>query len=133
MSHKSTPPPAFANLKGLHVLVLEDDDALRELLADVFATCGAKVDSARSLAEARHCTEAAIPDVLLADFELPDGHGEELARELLQRGRVCAIALTGRSDEEDIDTARKAGFVAHARKPLDPGALSQLVATLART
>lgn len=101
----------------VHVVVVEDEDDLRELL--VFALEVAKFDvrAAGSLAEARSLLAAEVhTDVLIADFGLPDGTGADLLELCAStRPRVC-ILLSGH-DARDIPAS---GFDAVLTKPVTP-------------
>jgi DNA-binding response OmpR family regulator len=101
----------------VHVVVVEDETDLRELL--VFALEGAKfvVHAAASLAEARALLDGPVQaDVLIADFSLPDGTGADLLeRGARVRPRVC-ILLSGH-DARDIPVN---GFDLVLTKPVLP-------------
>ena len=61
-------------LRGLSILVVEDDDDLRELLRHVLSEHGADVTGAATIAEARGALRARMHDVMVTDLGLPDGH-----------------------------------------------------------
>lgn len=71
------------------VLVVEDDQALRELLTDLLSI-RFQVDSSRDAAEALACARENPPDLLVADQGLPDSMGTDLALEIR---RVCGATI----------------------------------------
>lgn len=125
------PPYSPGSLEGVRMLVLEDDVDLRADLVDLFRSRGADVLSAEDLRTARALVDDhGPPDLLLADFDLPDGHGASFAQELRSlRPELLAIALTGHGEPEGIDRSSAAGFVAHLVKPLDAETLLAIVTT----
>lgn len=138
MNLRAMPRSSQSNpLRGLRILILEDDDDLRAALVEHCADAGAEVwdagdvRSARALLELQPIERAPF-DLLLTDLQLPDGSGHAFADEVRARAaRVRVVALTGRSSEDEIDASHAAGFDAHARKPLDPSVLIELLAAVA--
>ena len=85
-------------LKGVRLLVVEDDADSREMLLLVFERSGATVTAAASAAEAAEAVRRATPDLLVCDIGLPGEDGLGLirrlrAREWKQGGRMPALAL----------------------------------------
>ena len=124
----TTPAPT---LRGRTILVVEDHDDARELIAGVLERSGGRVIAAASTREAVERVRDIRPDLLLADLGLPGEDGYAL----LNRFRaiypdVPAIALTAYARETDRDRALAAGFVQHVIKPVDPEQLIDLVATV---
>lgn len=106
------------------VLLVEDDDTLRESLAEVLRPHGYEVAVTRSLADARAALAKAEPDVAIIDLKLPDGSGAELARELI--GRDIAVVLTTGYDEpavHDTVAALRSRGARYLEKPFAPSAL----------
>ena len=119
-----------AMLRGLSILVVEDDDDLRELLRHVLSEHGADVTGAATIAEARGALRARMHDVMVTDLGLPDGHGHVLGNEAVAGGVSAAIALTGDKNEETLDASSASGFRLHLAKPFDPQMLVHVVASL---
>lgn len=124
-------------LDGLHVLVIEDDDDTREVLSLGLTLYGAEVVPVASAAEAMAALERARPDVILSDIGLPDQDGLELMRHVRQLppargGRVPAVGLTAFTLCDDMETAARAGFQCHFRKPVETGTLFETLANLGR-
>jgi CheY-like chemotaxis protein/two-component sensor histidine kinase len=128
----SRPPPA-TNQSGVRsrpsssarVLVVENDDAVRELIATTLELHGARVTAVATAREARATREPF--DLALVDLGLDDAHGDALLAELRMASRVRrGILVTGASVLPDAPaTARPDGWL---RKPFD---LDDLIALLA--
>ena len=122
-----------AELRGLTVLVVDDQEDARELLRRVLEECAATVLLAETAADALVLVESQRPDVLVTDIGMPDADGFELLRRVRalgpeRGGRLPAIALTAFARSEDRTRALRAGFLVHVSKPVDA---SELVATVA--
>jgi signal transduction histidine kinase/ActR/RegA family two-component response regulator len=122
-------------IEGLHVLVVDDDMDARELLASVFARCGAQVTTAESTLAAMAWLQRGTFDVMLADIGLPDLDGYELIRRVRalpasKGGQVPAVALTAHARLEDRTRALLAGFDIHVTKPIEPRELLAVVASV---
>jgi PAS domain S-box-containing protein len=123
-------------LDGVRVLVVEDEPDARHLLAAVLQKRGAHVFMAATSVEALEVLERERPDVLLSDIALQDEDGYALIRRVRalpadRGGRIPAAALTGYGRLEDRMRALSAGFQLHAAKPVEPGELVAVVASLA--
>jgi CheY-like chemotaxis protein len=118
------------------VLVVDDDDDTRELMAAVLGRAGARVTSASTSAEALDAAARLRPDVLLADIGMPGEDGYTLISRVRALGegaggRIPAAALTAYARPEDRARALEAGFQMHIAKPTDPATLTSAVARLA--
>ena len=124
------------DLSGIHVLVVEDDDDARMLVAKVLEGQGALVKAVSSGREALDILGRDKVDVLLSDIEMPGTDGYQLIRELRLRpsqqgGAVPAVALTAYARTEDRLRALRAGFQLHLSKPVQPSELATVVASMA--
>jgi signal transduction histidine kinase len=111
----------WPKLRGRTVLIVEDHDDARDLIASVLESAGARVIAAASAGEAMERAADVRPDVLVADLGLPGEDGYTLLQRL--RGRypdVPAIALTAYARSTDRDRALAHGFERHVIKPVDP-------------
>jgi signal transduction histidine kinase len=132
----AAPGESRPSLAGLDILVVEDDDDARRLLARVLSQSGATVRVAASVAEAMRAIETRSPQVLLSDIGLPGEDGYALIRQLRSReqasGLACmpAIAITAYVRPEDRRRMLAAGFDAHVAKPVEPTELIELLAGL---
>jgi signal transduction histidine kinase len=127
---------AEAPLAGLRIVVADDNDDSRELIAFLLTQQGAIVTGAACAAEAFTAVKGHPPDVLLSDIEMPDESGyafiarvRALAAE--DGGAVPAVAMTAHGSREDRDRALAAGFQRHLPKPFQPADLFRLVGDLA--
>jgi CheY-like chemotaxis protein len=124
-------------LKGIHVLVVEDDDDTRELLRVLLETHGSDVTAAASVQEALSAYDQSLPQVIVADIGMPDYNGYTLigrvrARDRERGGNITpAIALTAFTTAIDRDTVLSAGFQVHMPKPFEPGRLIAVISELA--
>jgi len=123
-------------LRGLRVLVVEDEDDTRDLLVTTLEQCGAEVTAAASVAAALERLDEQVPDVLVSDLAMPEEDGYSLIRRVRARpsergGEVPAAALTSYARAEDRARALAAGFQMHVPKPIDPSALVRMIADLA--
>jgi signal transduction histidine kinase len=115
------------------VLIVEDNDDARQMLAAMLSLDGHEVRSARSAHAGLALAAESVPDLALIDIRLPDMDGYELARKLRaapDRGRIGLVALTGLAQPEDQQRAFEAGFDAHLVKPVSPDRLRQVIAGL---
>ncbi|HEX8551167.1 MAG TPA: PAS domain S-box protein [Abditibacteriaceae bacterium] len=127
-------PPA---LKGLKVLVVDDDLDARELIVAVLHQCEASVTAATSAAEALEAIQRDRPDILISDIGMPGEDGYSLIKKVRalpesQGGRIPAVALTAYARAEDRMKALTAGFQMHAAKPIEPAELAAIVTSLAQ-
>jgi signal transduction histidine kinase/ActR/RegA family two-component response regulator len=124
------------SLRGVTVMVVDDDEESRHVVAAHLETCEATVLTAASAAEALDLLQQHSVHVLLADIAMPGEDGYSLIRRLralnASISSVPAAALTAFAREEDRQEALDAGFQLHLSKPIDAGSLIAAVATLAR-
>jgi CheY-like chemotaxis protein/nitrogen-specific signal transduction histidine kinase len=124
-------------LQGLRVLVVDDEDDARRLVALVLEECGCKVTTAKSAGEALERLDRERPDVLLSDIAMPGDDGYRLIRDVRARprdrgGDIPAAALTAYTRTEDRRRMLNAGYSIHLPKPVEPAELVAVVTTLAR-
>jgi signal transduction histidine kinase/ActR/RegA family two-component response regulator len=132
----SAPPPSdnTPSLTGVSVLVVDDDDESREVVAAHLTSRSATVLTAASAAEAVTVLEREHIDVLLADIAMPGEDGYALIRKVralrAETASVPAAALTALARDEDRQKALNAGFQLHLAKPIDGRSLIAAVARL---
>jgi signal transduction histidine kinase/CheY-like chemotaxis protein len=131
----SLPNPAPL-LRGISVLVVDDDQSSLDFARSSLELFGAVVRTASSAREARERFAHDPPDVLLSDLKMPEQDGFQLISDLRRldkaRGRnTPAVALTALARAEDRRMALNAGFQMHIAKPIDPVELAVTVEQLA--
>lgn len=118
----------------LRVLLVEDDDDNRELMAEVLASAGYDVVSASSGAEGLKTLAERSVDVVVTDVGMPGMGGLEVARAAKQIApTVPVVVVTGWAEREDIASARGKDVDAVLIKPVDPDALTSAVSDVARS
>jgi signal transduction histidine kinase len=113
------------------VLVADDNYDAAQSLALMLAIDGHEVRTARDGLEALRIAEDFRPDLVLLDIGMPKLDGYQTARRLRKRpwaADIRVVALTGWGQEEHGERARQAGFDRLLVKPVDPEALSALLA-----
>ncbi len=126
---------AFAiRLDGAHVLVVDDDAATRELLANLIGRTGASVEVAESAAAAIQSIQARTPTAIITDIGMPGEDGYSLMRRIRALPSpardVPAIALSAYTRAEDRDAAQEAGFTSFIAKPATPQQLLRALETV---
>ncbi|MET0383160.1 MAG: ATP-binding protein, partial [Burkholderiaceae bacterium] len=124
------------DLRGLRLLVVDDDADVREIVAQVLVEYGADVRQAASAVDALRQFRRETPDVLLSDIGMPGRDGYALIRDIrgldaANGGNVPAAALTAFACPQDRAQALLAGYQAHVTKPVAPEELAATVAGLA--
>ncbi len=129
-SSAASSPDAEVTLAGTRVLLVEDNDDLRLLLAARLRRHGLEVDEAEDGLAALATLERGAYDVVVADVGLPEVDGFELARRVRARWpSQRLIALTGYGSTEHRRRAADAGFDRHLVKPVE---LPQLLEAIGR-
>jgi CheY-like chemotaxis protein len=122
-------------LRGLRVLVVDDEEDARVLLETALTQHGADVTTASNAADALAEIERHPPDMLLSDIGMPNQDGYALIREVRARphangGGIPAIAITAYASAGDRLAVEAAGFQAHIAKPFEVADVAHLVAAL---
>ncbi len=106
--------------RALRIVIAEDLQDSRELVAELLTQYGHDVKTAHDGAAAIELICSERPDVALIDIGLPGKNGYEVAREvrrLLHDDAPRMVAVTGYVAEADRRAAAEAGFDAHVAKP----------------
>jgi len=123
-------PSAPAFLAGRHVLIVEDDQETRHMLALVLKNAGAAVSEASSGAAAELELRERAFDLLVADWNLPDMPGHELLDRIERKhpgvSRRCVIITGDLIRRGDPHEAERRGLPL-LRKPFRPGELVEAV------
>lgn len=122
------PQRPTALLRGLQVLIVEDDPATRESLRHALESHGARPRTAASAAEAIRRLGEALPDVILSDIAMPEEDGLSLIRRIRSRNpdssgarisTIPAIAVTAFADHDMYGKILAAGYDRCLMKPID--------------
>ena len=114
----------------MHVLIVDDDETLRDLLARELSRSGHRVSQAADAAQALALVKEDEPDALLLDLMLPDRPGIDLLRQLrAERPAVEVVVLTAHGTVDTALAAMKLGAYDYLRKPCH---LQELELTLER-
>ena len=117
------------DLRGVSILLVEDDPDSRDLFEAILTRCGARVRVVASARGAIVACDEVTPDILVSDLAMPQHDGFDLLRALQTRRTfqgVPAIAVTGYPDYRE--RALQAGFTEFLTKPVLPTALCECVA-----
>ena len=125
------------DLKGIKVMVVDDEADAIGLVQRIMEDCGATVKACTSGTECLGCIAKLRPDVVIMDIGMPEMDGYSLIGKLRalspeKGGRTPAVALTAFARSEDRRQAMLAGFDVHVAKPVEPGELVAVVSRLAR-
>jgi len=124
------------NLAGLVVLLVEDDDDARDMLASVLTGAQAVVATAANAEDALTIWEGRHPDLIVSDIGMPGMDGYALIAEIRRREGLArrrpapAVALTAYARVQDRMRALTSGFQMHVVKPVEPAELLTVLATL---
>jgi CheY-like chemotaxis protein len=124
-----TPAPKNP-LLGVRVLLVDDDEDLRDLFALVLQEAGADVRAASDAEDAMRTVLAWHPSVVVSDLSMPTKDGITLLREVRSvdpRRHIPAIAVSAWTEPGHREAALAAGFQELVTKPLTPHDLVAVV------
>ncbi|WP_062641521.1 response regulator [Caballeronia arationis] len=117
-------------------LIVDDDDALAEALAQALAAGGLQATTALGGGAAIRATQHWTPHIVVLDIQMPGCDGFQVARAFRTSPRlvlVPIIAHTSLAEREIIERGKAAGIDAYCRKGNSPRALLRLIAHLTPT
>ncbi|TAK70540.1 MAG: phosphate regulon transcriptional regulatory protein PhoB [Betaproteobacteria bacterium] len=120
---------------ALNVLIVEDEAAIRELIAVNLESAGHHVSRASDAEQALTCIRRTLPDLVLLDWMLPGQSGLAIARRLRANERtrtIPIIMLTAKSAEQDKVLGLEAGADDYVTKPFSPRELLARIKALMR-
>ncbi len=122
-------------LRGVRVLIIDDEQDAREMLEAILAQHGAEVRVSGSTDEALKIFDQWVPEILVSDIGMPYEDGYSLidrvrAREPDRGGNIPAIALTGYARPEDRLRLLSSGYQDYLSKPVEMRSLIDAVANL---
>ena len=120
-------------LKGVRVLVVDDDPDFLQLSATILRGAGAHVHAVSSAAVAHELVNTWLPNVLLTDLAMPDEDGFMLATTMRtvftqRNAQVSIVAVTAYETPESRARAVQAGFDLYLTKPIEPADFARVVA-----
>ena len=110
-----------------HIMVVDDDQDLAEMLGIVLTGAGFEVDLVNSGDQVGAIFQAHKPDLVLLDVMLPGMSGIEVAKEIRKTSMVPIVMLTAKGDTQDVVLGLEAGADDYMIKPFNP---SELVARI---
>ena len=131
----STPRPAGSppgRGEPLRALVVDDDDAIRRVVAAYLANEGFAVIEATDGTTGLALARAEHPDVIVLDLMLPDLDGIEVCRQLRTFTDTYVVMLTARADEVDTLIGLSVGADDYLTKPFSPRVLVARIRTVLR-
>jgi CheY-like chemotaxis protein len=129
----AAPAPGATPGRPRRVLVVEDNDDARDMLAMLLEVTGHVPETATDGPSGLVKLREFRPDIALIDVGLPGMDGYTVARTARAQPDtrdIRLVALTGYGQAEDRARALAAGFDVHVTKPVDPAALQELIARL---
>jgi signal transduction histidine kinase/response regulator RpfG family c-di-GMP phosphodiesterase len=130
-------PAGFSKvLKGLRILVVDDEADSRDLVNAIITRCGGKVRCCESTAEALKTFPVWKPDLLVSDIGMPLEDGYTLIKKLRKlrlklAKEIPVVALTAYATDDDRARTLAAGFQTHVAKPIEPELLIRKIADAA--
>lgn len=120
--------------KGLRVLVVDDEQAIRRYLRAALSAQGGLVSEAATGQEAIQAAAVERPEIIILDLGLPDIDGVEVARRIREWSQVPIIILSVREQENEKIAALDAGADDYLTKPFGTGELmARIRAAIRRT
>jgi two-component system cell cycle sensor histidine kinase/response regulator CckA len=119
--------------KGIRILIVEDEQGAREALHGILSASGLEVASVATAEAALELPDSPGFDLLLTDYQLPDGLGDQLAQVLLQRWQELAIILmSGYAEDRLLRQAVRHGSIRFLQKPFPFAVLEREIVTALR-
>src|SRR5215475_10986497 len=121
-----------ATATSMHVLAVDDDPSVRQMIADYLADNDVRVTTLASGREIAEVMARETLDLLVLDLRLPGEDGMQIARKLREDSDVPIIMLTGRKDEADRVMGLELGADDYLTKPFSPRELLARIRALLR-
>ncbi len=115
-----------------HVLAVDDDPAIRQLVSDYLTGNELRVTTVASGAELTAVMESETIDLILLDLRLRGEDGMQIARRLRESSGIPILMLTGRADEADRVMGLELGADDYLTKPFSPRELLARIRALLR-
>lgn len=115
-----------------HLLIVDDDDRIRELLKRYLSQEGARVSAAGDAASARKLLDSMDFDLLILDVMMPVEDGFSLAESVRKNSKVPIVLLTARGMPEDRIRGLQIGADDYVAKPFEPAELALRINAILR-
>jgi two-component system alkaline phosphatase synthesis response regulator PhoP len=123
---------ASDQVRGVRILVVDDDDNVRRLVTAYLEREGYQVIQAADGASALRAVEVSAPDLVVLDLMLPGTGGLQVARRISAARELPILMLTARGDEDDVLRGFEAGADDYLIKPFSPRVLVARVRAILR-
>ena len=106
--------------KKLHILIVDDDDRIRNLLQDYLSNNDYIVSSAENASQAKVKLEYLKFDILILDVMMPGQNGYDLTKEIKKKHEIPIILLTAKGEVENRIRGLELGADDYLGKPFEP-------------
>src|SRR6266581_3927482 len=115
-----------------HILIVDDDADVRQMIADYLADFDLRVSSAADSRAMREALDSGVVDLIVLDLRLNQEDGMMLARELRAHSSIPIVMLTSRKDDADRIMGLELGADDYVTKPFNPRELLARIRALIR-
>jgi PAS domain S-box-containing protein len=134
LKHISESQTLSTTLRGMHILIVEDEEDTRDMIARALERFGAKVFAAASAEDAFQLLRKDHVDIIVSDIGMPNMDGYTFIRTIRSLNTpirsLPAVALTAYAGEDNRNSSLQAGFDIHLSKPVSLAELVRAVAGL---
>lgn len=114
------------------IFLIEDDEALAEGISFMLVKEGYETERFSACSDSRRALEQIQPDLILLDWNLPDGDGLMLCREISEKWQIPILMITARDMEIDQVMCLESGADDYIAKPFSLAVLKARIAALLR-
>ena len=114
------------------IFLIEDDEALAEAISFMLEKEGYETERFSACSDSRRALEQTQPDLILLDWNLPDGDGLMLCREISEKWKIPILMITARDMEIDQVMCLESGADDYIAKPFSLAVLKARIAALLR-
>lgn len=116
----------------MFIFLIEDDEALAEGISFMLEKEGYETERFSACSDSRRALEQIQPDLILLDWNLPDGDGLMLCREISEKWKIPILMITARDMENDQVMCLESGADDYIAKPFSLAVLKARIAALLR-
>jgi DNA-binding response OmpR family regulator len=125
-------PEVEPTLRPIHVLAVDDDPSIRQMIADYLGDNDIRVTALERGSQIEQAMACDLMDLLLLDLKLPGEDGMTIAQSIRAKSDIPIIILTGRRDEADRVMGLELGADDYLVKPFSPRELLARIRALLR-